>query len=115
ERYAEFAHVQLARHGLGMTWYRKNDLEKAQKSLEGIPAADRSGELTVVSYQLADILLRQAPARADDAVAAGKLEEKLKGASDLLETYLAAAGETPQVPDALLKVGYCQQRLGKLL
>jgi TolA-binding protein len=115
DRYPEFAHVQLARHGLAMAYYRKNDLEKAQKSLEQIPAADRSGELTVVSYQLADLLLRQAPARADDALAAGKLEEKLKGAADLLEAYLGAAGETPQVPDALLKLGYAQQRLGKLL
>ncbi len=115
DRYPEFAHVQLARHGLALAHYRKNDLEKAQKVLEAIPAADRSGELAVVSYQLADILLRLAPARADDAVVAGKLEEKLKGAADLLETYLGAVGETPQVPDALLKLGYCQQRLGKLL
>jgi TolA-binding protein len=115
ERYPEYTHVQLARHGLGMVYYRKNDLEKAQKMLEAIPAADRSGELNVVSYQLADILLRTAPARADDAVAAGKLEEKLKGAGDLLETFLGAAGESPQVPDALLKLGYTQERLGKLL
>ncbi len=115
DRYPEFAQVQLARHGLAMAYYRKNDLEKAQKVLEEIPVADRGGELTVVSYQLADILLRQAPAHADDAVAAGKLEEKLKGAADLLEAYLGAAGETPQMPDALLKLGYTQQRLGKLL
>ncbi len=115
DRYPEFPQVQLARHALAMAYYRKSDLEKAQKVLEEIPVADRGGELTVVSYQLADILLRQAPARADDAVAAGKLEEKLKGAADLLDAYLGAAGETPQVPDALLKLGYTQQRLGKLL
>jgi TolA-binding protein len=115
ERYPEFAHVQSARHGLALAYYRKNDLEKAQKTLEAIPAADRAGELTVVSYQLADVLLRLAPARADDAVAAGKLEEKLKGAADLLDAYVAAAGDAPQVPDALLKLAYCHQRLGKLL
>jgi TolA-binding protein len=115
ERYPEHPSVQIARHGLALAYYRKNDLEKAQKALEAIPAAERTGELAIVSYQLADVLLRLAPARADDAVAAGKLEEKLRGAGDLLEAYLAAAGETPQAPDALLKIGYCQQRLGKLL
>jgi TolA-binding protein len=115
ERYPEHPSVQVARHGLALAYYRKNDLEKAQKALEAIPAAERTGELTIVSYQLADILLRLAPSRADDAVAAGKLEEKLRGAADLLEAYLGAAGESPQAPDALLKIGYCQQRLGKLL
>src|SRR5262249_660522 len=110
----EYAHIQLARQGLGMAHYRKGDLEKAQKALEAIPAGDRNGELAIVSYNLADILLRTAPARAEDAVAAGKLEEKLKGAGELLESSLGAAADSPQAPDALLKLGYCQQRLARL-
>ncbi len=115
EDYPEHPHVYLARQGLGMAYYRKGDLEKAQKALEAIPAAERSGELAVVSYQLADLYLRLAPPRADDAVTAGKLEEKLKGASDLLENYLGAAGDSPPAPDALLKLGYCQHALARLL
>src|SRR5262249_25754197 len=100
--------------GLGLAYYRKGDLEKAQKALEAIPASERAGDLAVVSYQLADIHLRQTPARAEDAIAAGKIEERLKAASELLESFLAA-GETPQTPDALLKLGYCQQRTAALL
>lgn len=115
EKYPEHANVHLARQGLGMAHYRKGDLPAAQKALEAIPAADRSGELAVVAYQIADVYLRQAPARADDAVAAGKLEEKLKGAADALEGFVGAAPESPQVPDALLKLGLCQQRMAKLL
>ncbi|MFO0931003.1 MAG: tetratricopeptide repeat protein, partial [Gemmataceae bacterium] len=114
EKYPEYAHVQLARQGLGMAHYRKGDLESAQKALEAIPSADRAGELAVVNYNLADVLLRGLPARADDAVAAGRLEERLKAAGDLLEAYLGA-GDTPHTPDALLKLGYCQGRMAKLL
>lgn len=114
EKYPEYAHIQLARQGLGMAYYRQGDLDRARKVLEAIPSADRSGELAIVNYNLADVLLRNLPARADDAVSAGRLEEQLKAAGDLLEAYLGA-GETPQTPDALLKLGYCQQRMAKLL
>src|SRR5262249_36431581 len=58
DKYPEQANVNLARQGLGMAHYRRGELEKAQKALEGIPAADRTGELAVVSYQLADVYLR---------------------------------------------------------
>jgi TolA-binding protein len=115
EKYPEYTHVHLARHGLGLAYYRKGDLEKAQKALEAIPAADRAGDLAFVGYSLADIYLRQLPARAEDAVTAGKMEEKLKSASDLLDSFIAAAPDSPQVPDALLKLGYCQLRIATLL
>jgi tetratricopeptide (TPR) repeat protein len=115
EKYPEFAHVNLARHGLGLVHYRKGDLDKARAVLESVPAAERNGELAVVAYLLAGILIRQAPEKADDAVTAGKLEEAMKGASDLLETYLGADPASPQAPDALLKLGFCQQRLARIL
>jgi TolA-binding protein len=69
----------------------------------------------VVPYQLADILIRLAPASADDAVAAGKLEEQLRGAIELLEGFATAQPNGPLTADALLKLGHCQQRLAKLL
>jgi TolA-binding protein len=115
EKYPDQPSAQLARHGLGMAYYRKGEVEKAQKALEAIPPADRVGDLAAVSYSLADIYLRQLPARADDAVAAGKMEEKLKGAIEQCEAFLAAAPDSPLVPDALLKLGFCQQRMAKLL
>src|SRR5262249_41723941 len=74
EKYPEFARVNFARYGLGMTWYRKGDLEKARKTLAEIPQADRSGELAAVPYLMADCLLRLAPNTVpDDALAVGKL------------------------------------------
>jgi TolA-binding protein len=115
DKYPEFAHANLARYGLALCYYRKGDLEKAREHLEKIPAAERNGELAAVPYQLADVLLRLAPARADDAVAAGKLEEQLKGAIEMLEGFVGAQPNGPQTADALLKLGYCQQRLAGLL
>jgi TolA-binding protein len=115
EKYPEFAQVSLARYGLGACLYKKGDLEKAQTVLAAIPPADRTGDLKLVPYQLADILVRTAPANADDAVSAGKLEEVLKEASELLDSFIAANPNAPQTPDALLKLGLCQQRIATVL
>src|SRR6185437_11214615 len=115
EKYPEFAYTNLARYGLGMAYYHKGELDKAKEKLEAIPAADRNGDLALVSYQLADILIRQAPAKADDALAAGKLEEQLKTAIGLLEGFAGSQPSGPQTADALFKLGYCQQRMAGLL
>jgi TolA-binding protein len=115
DKYPEFAYVNLARYGVAMGHYRKGDIEKAKAILEAIPAPDRTGELAVVPYVLADCLIRQAPAKADDALAAGKLEEELKGAVDQLNAFVGAQPNAPQTPDALLKLGLCHQRLAAQL
>jgi TolA-binding protein len=115
DKYPEFAHANLARYGLAMAYYRKGDLDKAKERLETIAAADRTGELAAVSYLLADILIRTAPTKADDALAAGKLEEQLKSAIEMLDGFIGSQPNGPQTPDALLKLGYCQQRLAGLL
>ena len=60
-------------------------------------------------------MIRLAPARADDAVAAGKLEELIRGAGELLESFAASQPNSPQAADALLKLGYCQQKLAGIL
>src|SRR5262249_21141790 len=98
-----------------MAFYRKGELDKSREVLDTIPQAERNGDLALVPYYLADILLRQAPAKVDDAVAAGKLEEQLKAAAENLETFTGAQPNGPQTADALLKLGYCQQRLAALL
>lgn len=115
EKYPEYQYVNLARFGLAMAHYRKGELDKAREKLEAIPASERAGELAVVPYQLADILLRTAPAKADDAVAAGKLEEQLRGAVEQLEGFVSGQPDGPLAPDALLKLGWCQGRLASLL
>ncbi|HBI42733.1 MAG TPA: hypothetical protein DDY78_07735 [Planctomycetales bacterium] len=115
EKYPEAVHVNLARYGLGMAYYQKGDLEKAREFLEAIPVGDRAGDLAVVPYQLADILIRLAPAKTDDAILAGKLEESMRTAGELLESFAASQPTGPQTPDALLKLGYCHQKLAGVL
>lgn len=114
-KYPEFDRVNLARYALGVVYFRKGEPDKAKETLEAIPAADRNGDLVLVSYQLADILIRQAPAKAEDALAAGKLEEQLKTAIELLEGFTGSQPNGPQTADALFKLGHCQQRLADLL
>jgi TolA-binding protein len=115
DKYPESPNVNLARYGLGMAYYQKGDLDKARGLLEAIPPAERTGDLAVAPYQLADCMIRLAPAKADDAVAAGKLEELMRTAGDLLDAFAAGQANSPQAPDALLKSGYCQQKLAGLL
>ncbi len=115
DKFPESPNVNLARYGLALGYYQKGDLDKSKELLETIPPADRNGDLAVVPYQLADVMIRLAPARADDAVAAGKLEELIRGAGELLESFAASQPNSPQAADALLKLGYCQQKLAGIL
>jgi cellulose synthase operon protein C len=115
EKYPEYPQINLARYGLAMAYYRKGDLEKAREKLETIPPGDRNGELAVVPYQLADCLLKLAPAKTDDAISAARLEETLKVAVEQLESYIGANPNGPQTPDALIKLGHCLQRQAGLL
>jgi TolA-binding protein len=115
DKYPDFAHTNLARYGLAMALYRKGDLEKAKEKLEAIPAPDRTGDLALVPYQLADVLIRLAPAKADDAIANGKLEEAMKAAIEQLDGFIAGQPNGPHAPDAYLKLGHCHQRLATVL
>ena len=111
DRFPEFERVNLARYGLAMTLFRRNEFDKAQEVLEAIPAPERTGDLAYVPYLLADCLIRQAPAKAEDALADGILREKLTNAQQMLEAFVAANPKAPETPDALLKLGYCHTRL----
>jgi cellulose synthase operon protein C len=115
EKYPEFDHVNLARYGVAMGHYRKGDLDKAVEVLKKIPDADRTGDLALVPYLQADCLIKTAPVKADDALAAGKLEEQLKEAIGLLDAFTNAQAASPQTPDALVKLGFCHQRMAGLL
>jgi len=115
DKYPEFAHVSLARYGVAMGHYRKGDLDKAIEVLKTIPDGDRVGDLALVPYLQADCLIRTAPARADDALAAGKLQDLLKEAIALLDTFTNAQAASPQAPDGLIKLGYCHQRTAAIL
>ncbi len=116
EKYPEYPKIQVARYTLGLTLYRKGDLEAAQKALDAIPVPERGGDLASVPYLIADCILRQTPSTVpEDALAAGKLEEQLKTSVELLESFISANPKDPLIPDALIKFGLCQQRLAGLM
>ena len=114
-KFPEFERVSRAKYGQALCFTATDDFEKAAKALEGIPAADRSGELSAVSYVLADCLIRTAPAKAEDALQDNMLREKLAAAVGLLDAFIAANPKAEQTPDAVLKLGYCHKRLGTQL
>jgi tetratricopeptide (TPR) repeat protein len=114
DRFPEFEHAPRARQALALTHHRRGEFDTAREVLEGIPAPDRKGDLALVSYLLADCRLRSLPARADDAVAAGRLAEQLKAAVEELTAYAEDPAEPPLIPDALMRLGYCRRRLATL-
>ncbi|MFN4260055.1 MAG: tetratricopeptide repeat protein [Gemmataceae bacterium] len=115
-KYPEFGQIPLARYGIGLAHYRKGEYDQARQALEAIPATERHGELTIVAYVLADCLIRLTPSTTpEDALAAGQLEDRLKSAVALLDTFIGAAPNAAETPDALLKLGHCQQRMAELL
>ncbi len=115
ENYPGLPQVNLARAGLAAGYQRQGDLEKTREMLEAIPAAERTGELALVPYQLADCLIRLAPTRIDDALAAGRVEEMLRSSIELLEGFISANPNGAQTPDAMVKLGHCLQRQAAIL
>ncbi len=111
-KFPEFEKVNRARYGLGLCHVANEDFEKAAAVMESIPAPERNGDLSAVSFVLADCLIRTAPAKAEDALEDNKLREKLGAAANLLDAFVGANPKAPETPDALLKFGYCQKRLG---
>lgn len=114
-KFPEFPHINMARQGLATAHYRAGDYTEAALAFATIADADRVGELATVPYLLADCLIRSLPPEADDALQAARLIEKAEQAAKLLEGFVAAQEKSPQVPDALLKLGHCHQRVGVLM
>lgn len=98
--------VYLARYGMALGHYRKGEWEAARRVLEVVPVEHRTGPLAPVAYVLADCLIRSEPPKES----AEPRRQRLARAAELLEGFLGAA-ETPEVPDALFKLGWCYQRL----
>ncbi len=115
DKFPEFASINVARQGLANSYYRLGDYPKTMEVLATIPEFDRSGDLSIASYLLADCTIRTMPAGADDALQAERVIEQSTDAVKLLESFVNSQPKGPQTPDALLKLGYCHQRIGSLL
>ncbi|MBY0526989.1 MAG: tetratricopeptide repeat protein [Gemmataceae bacterium] len=113
KQFPEHEHANLARYGLALALLRKNELEKANAMLATISGTDRTGELALSSYLQADCIIRLAPTKVDDALGAGKLTESMTQAIELLEGFVNNQ-KGPLTPMALMKIGYCNQRLAAL-
>ena len=78
-------------------------------------ATERVGEMAGVSYLLAECLIKTMPADAEDALATARLVDQIEQASSLLNAFVAALENHPEVPGALLKVGAMRQRAASVL
>lgn len=120
-QFPELDRLAIARQGLAACQYRLGKFADAAAALKGVADADRTGPLASVSYLQADCLIRTFPPEGADAIDAARFLEQAELAAKLLETYVAAAGSQPgappepQLPDAMLKLGHCYQRIAVIL
>jgi len=114
-KYPDFAYTNLARYGLATAQYQKGQYAEALATLSAILDADRAGELSGVNYLMADCHVRLLPSETLDALQAAQMIERAEQATRLLEKFAGAQGKSPQAGDALLKLGYCCQRIGMVL
>lgn len=114
ERAPDFQNIDLARQGMGTAHYRLGEYRRAIAVLSDIPTAEHKGPLATVPYLLADCLIRNAPAEYGDAVSAAAVLDNFEQAFKLLESFTVASDKSPEAPDALLKLGYCQGRVAAL-
>ncbi|MGA2500056.1 MAG: tetratricopeptide repeat protein, partial [Tepidisphaeraceae bacterium] len=103
------------RFGLGSSYYNLGALPKAIEALRGIPDPERVGSLAATSYLMGDALLRTLPPISDDAISLNRALEQLEEASKLLGSFVASNDNSPQTPDALLKLGMACQKQAALL
>jgi TolA-binding protein len=114
ERYPDCAYINQARETAGVSYYRLGKFKDAVEMLRGIPAEACVDGLAGVPYLMADSLIRCAPQDPTDAIAAADLLDKARQAAKQLDKFIAANEKSPQLPDALLKLGWCCSRVGEL-
>ncbi len=114
ERYPDCAYINQAREAAGTCYYRLGKFKDAVEMLRGIPAEACVDGLASVPYLLADSLIRCAPQDPTDAIAAADLLDKARQAAKQLDKFIAANEKSAQLPDALLKLGWCCSRVAEL-
>ena len=94
EGYPEFERIELARYGLAMCHFKKNDSRPRNPRID--PRARPGRRPRPCPYLLAECLIRLAPSKADDAFAVGMLQEKLQAAQQNLEGFIGATRKRPR-------------------
>jgi tetratricopeptide (TPR) repeat protein len=114
-KFPEFQYVNAARQGIALCHYKLGKFEDAIAVLTQIPDADRNGDLATVPYLQADAMIRTFPPETEDALTAAGLIQSAEQASKLMEGFAASNAKSPLAPDAMLKQGYCYERMAGLL
>jgi len=114
-KYPEFGQINVARKGLGTALYEQGKFEEAAAALEAVPSGERVGEMAGVSYLLAECLIKTMPTEAEDALTTARLVDQIEQASTLLNAFVAAQENHPEVPGALLKIGAMRQRAASVI
>jgi TolA-binding protein len=114
-RYPDLPQASLCRYRLAMARHALGQFAEAAAALGAIAEPDRGGPLAASSYVLADSLLRAGPPadQARDAVAAARRIQQLNLALQALQAFLGGQAQSPQAPEAMMKVGYCYQELAR--
>lgn len=115
-KYPELPQANLCRYRLAMAHHAMGQYAEAAAALGAISEPDRGGPLADSSYVLADALLRAGPTaeKARDAVTASRRLQQLNLAIQALQAFLAARPTGPEVPEAMIKLGYCHQQVAAL-
>ncbi|MFI5378040.1 MAG: tetratricopeptide repeat protein [Tepidisphaerales bacterium] len=114
-RFPEHPGNGAGRFGLGSSYYNLGELPKAIEALKGIPEPERVGPLAAASYLMGDAILRSVPPITDDAIAINRALEQLEEATKHLGSFVASNENSPQTPDALLKLGMAFQKQAGVL
>jgi len=109
KNFPDLAQAGLCRYRLAMASHALGRYEDAAAALTAIPEPERGG----ASYILADSLLRGGPAadEARDAVTAANRLQQLQQAAQAFQNFLVAQPQSPEVPEAMIKLGFCLQQV----
>ncbi len=114
--YPDSPQINAARQAVGNVYCRLGQYGKAAEAFQSIPDAERSGELSAVSYVQGDCLLRTLPPEGEDALTAGRLLQQAETAAKNFSNFAGQApANHPLIPEALLKLGFAHQRIAEVL
>ena len=108
--YPDFAHLNLARLGLGGALYRQGKYHEANTAMAPIPPAEIKDQLAEVPFLRADCLMRLVPEKPKTEADVLRVKQYLKEAVQLLNIYLGQNPKSPKTPEIYFKLGLCHQQ-----